>query len=202
MGSQTTAVTSSMNRHTIAYHQLMDDLNSHMAHYQFPRPMRRHLRSFFMNNRDAEETGAWNKIMHRMSPIMRTEVCFFLHSEHLQKVPFLKHAPKPFISTLALDVQHRAIAQKETFGEDFVVYILQSGLCSKGEGRLSILSPGAVWGEEHLLLTSWWLLRANTAYTLTFTEYFYLSRSFFEKVVVEFPEMQPRVRRFTVWYAV
>lgn len=200
--SQSTAVSSSMNRHIIQYHQTMDDLNMYMGQIRMPQDMKRHLRCFFMNRRNASEKSAWNQILVDMSPVLRTEVCFFMYKKWLQRVSYLRGTSKLFTSRLTLAMDKQTYAKEETFGDDFKLYILVMGMASRGEGKICIMGTGSTWGEEHLLLSAWFLLRPNTAFAMTYIEVLSLDRSSFEAVVEEFPEMQLHMRRFFVWYLV
>lgn len=67
---------------------------------------------------------------------------------------------------------------------------------------MRMLTPGAVWGEDHLLLTSAKLLEDNTALALRFVQCQTLSKSAFEEITESYPEHQEHIRRTAVKMAV
>jgi len=197
--STTTAVITSMSRHSTIYHQTMDDLNSNAAELRLPHPIRRRLRGFFMNTSTDSRQSTWKELVARLSPLLRMEVSYHCHKVWLRRVACLAGAPKLFTSSLTSCLACTVYAAQETFGSNFTLYIVNQGVISRARGKLCVLTPGAVWGEEHLLLTVYWLLQENTAHSLTFSEVLTLARKDFDLAVHEFPEVQPRMRKHFVW---
>lgn len=103
-----------------------------------------------------------------------------------------------------MHVKAHHYAQKETFGANLTLYILKVGMCnwSKGSGRMCIMRPGDVWGEEHLFLTHWELLRPNTSTTISFCEVLTLHREAFAQVCADFPEYKRQMRNAHKYYIV
>jgi len=199
--SRTTAVATSMDRHSINSRQDMDDLNAIAAEFQLPHDLKKQLRAFFLHTRDRSKRHTWHELVERMSPSLKTEVCFQINRAWLRRVPYLCKVPRIFISQIAVRMKSEHYSQEETFGHTFTLYIVNRGLCTRGAAQLQVLQPGAVWGEEHLLLTAYWLLVPNTAKTFTFVEVSSLSKSSFEEACNEIPEVKAKMRQYLVWYA-
>jgi CRP-like cAMP-binding protein len=205
--SRTTAMQTSLDRHSIVYKQTMDDLNSNSKALGLTPELRRRLRGFFIASRDDLRDSSWHELTSRMSPALQADVACELHRAWLRRIPYLSGASKVFILHLAPKIRRETFAQNELFGENFKLYILRQGLCGMGAdnakpGVLRVLQPGAVWGMEHLLLTKWYLLRPNTARALSFLQVMSLTREDFGQVCKDHPENRETLRRYFVRYAV
>lgn len=204
--SCTTAMQTSLDRHSIVYKQTMDDLNSNSKALGLTPELRRRLRGFFIASRDDLRDSSWRELTSRMSPALQSDVACELHRAWLRRIPYLAGSSKVFILHLAPKIRRETFAQNELFGENFKLYILRQGLCGMGASNaaqvLRVLQPGAVWGMEHLLLTKWYLLRPNTARALSFLQVMSLTREDFRQVCRDHPENREQMRRYFVRYAV
>lgn len=138
-----------------------------------------------------------------MSPALRTEVSYQSCKTWVRRLPYFKNVSKLFLQDVTSHVKTWHFAQGETFGDNFVLYILKVGLVSwsKGQGKLLILRPGSVWGDEHLFLNAPELLLPNTVTTLTFAEVLSLDRKTFKGVCDDYPDYKARLYRYYLWYA-
>lgn len=202
--SRSTAIITSLDRHRIHYHQTMDDLNKICIERGLPRDLRRTLRIFFMNTRNCSEDQTWDQILGRMSPALRTKVLYQTSKDWICRVPLLAGTSQWFLQEVTLHLKHHQYSKNETFGDNWHMYILRIGLCnwSKGEGKICLLEPGCVWGEEHLVLTQAHLLRPNTTRSINFAEVLSLHRKEFHDVCFKFPDYQRTLRRRYIWFSV
>jgi CRP-like cAMP-binding protein len=200
--SRSTALITSMDRHTIHFHQTMDDLNATSKENGLPHFLRRRLRAFFMNTRDSSQRQTWTGLIGRMSPELKTEVLYEISRDWIRRVRYLRGTSKLFLQDLTMHLKTHLYAHSETFGDNFMMYIMRTGMCNwtKGQGKMCIMRPGDIWGEEHLFLTNFELLRPNTTTTISFTEVLSLAREAFQKVYADYPEYKDRMRKFHVWY--
>jgi len=204
--SRSTAIMTSLDRHTIAYHQNMDDLNAISHELHLSQDLKRNLRAYFMEARRTSHKATWLELQVKMSPTLRTEVAYQLHKTWMRRIPYFKGLSKFLVSQFSRCLDSLVVAAHETFGSNFTLYILHQGLVGrfsgKRSGKLCVLHPGAVWGEEHLLLTAWWLIVPNTATAITYAELLTLEREAFEKVCFDYPDCQALMRKHYVRYAV
>mmetsp|Transcript_33982 Transcript_33982/g.76116 ORF Transcript_33982/g.76116 Transcript_33982/m.76116 type:complete len:674 (+) Transcript_33982:31-2052(+) len=199
--SRSTAITTSMDRHNIHYHQTMDDLNENAAEVRLSQPLRRRLRGFFMNTKDSSRRGTWSELTHRMSPSLRNEVAYETHKSWLRRVPYLVGMSKLFIMHLTAKLKSEHFGHNEHFGANFTLYVIVRGLATKNSNKgFCMLRAGSVWGEEHLLLNVWWLLNPNTVNAVSFMEVMTLGREDFRHICDEHPENEQRLFRFYRWY--
>lgn len=201
--SRTTALMTSMDRHTIHYHQTMDDLNEMVADLKLKGNLTRRLRGYFVNTRLHSHKCTWRGLNDRMSPALRMEVNYESCKVWVRRLPYFKKVSKCFLQDVSTFVNTSNYAQGETFGDNFTLYIMKLGLISwsKGADRVIILRPGAVWGEEHLFLNNPELLRPNTATCFTFAEVLSLGRKGFKQVCDVYSEYRPQMRKYYLWYA-
>eukprot|EP00746_Dinoflagellata_sp_MGD_P136897 gnl/MRDRNA2_/MRDRNA2_70747_c0_seq1.p1 gnl/MRDRNA2_/MRDRNA2_70747_c0~~gnl/MRDRNA2_/MRDRNA2_70747_c0_seq1.p1 ORF type:complete len:705 (+),score=118.54 gnl/MRDRNA2_/MRDRNA2_70747_c0_seq1:78-2117(+) len=202
--SRSTALITSMDRHVIHYQQTMDDLNIITAQHRLSTTLRRRLRCFFMNTRDSSQRDTWVGLTKRMSPTLKLEVLYQMSKDWIRRVPYLAGTSKLFLMEITMHLNSQRYGQKEVFGDNFRLYIMKAGICNwiQGEGKNSLLRAGCVWGEEHLLLNNWELLRPNTASSITFVEVLSLDRDMFTQVCSEYPEYDQTMRWYYRNYAV
>mmetsp|Transcript_65613 Transcript_65613/g.150337 ORF Transcript_65613/g.150337 Transcript_65613/m.150337 type:complete len:397 (+) Transcript_65613:2-1192(+) len=182
--------------------QTMDDLNEMAREAPLSKPLQRRLRGFFMATGDTSLRSIWKSLTLRMSPSLQREVAFEMNRGWLRRVKYMSGVSRLFVTEVAEKLASRQYAQSESFGENFHLYVLARGMCSRGTRRLIICNPGCVWGEEHLLLTAWWLLPPNTARSLSFAEVMSLDRESFASVAAHHPEAQEKIRSCYKWYCV
>jgi len=205
--SKSTAMFSSMDRHRIQYHQMMDDLKTTCQLKMFPEWFQQDLRKYFLNLEESPEEKTWRELQMSMSPMLRRETQRYLNRHWLLKVRYLMKCSPPLIAACSSVLDHRLLAQNETMGELFHLYILSKGLVQKyrdtvkdGSPVFKMMNVGAVWGDEHMLLTQPHLLQPTAVMTLTFCEILALNRDDFDQVVNAFPDDHPRLHKLYLRY--
>mmetsp|Transcript_31673 Transcript_31673/g.67298 ORF Transcript_31673/g.67298 Transcript_31673/m.67298 type:complete len:712 (-) Transcript_31673:20-2155(-) len=201
--SRTTAIMTSMDRHTISFHQNMDDLNAIAAEMNLPADLRRSLRAYFMETRRSAIGPTWQDLQNKMSPRLRTEVAYQQHRTWMRRIPYMKGLSKFLLAQVAAKLQSCQASQNETFGKNFMLYVVDLGLVGrfgKVVGKLCILHPGAVWGEEHLLLSALCLLTPNVATAITYALMLTLDRESFIQICQDYPECRPQMRKQYIKY--
>lgn len=200
--SRSTAVTTSLDRHNIIYHQMMDDLNTLSLGLGLPYEMRVRLRKFFLRMKERDKHDAWQQLMRRMSPQLRRDASRAINMPWVRRIAFLARCRIGFLTDVAELLQLNMYTEQEHFGDYFHMYIMMAGTSSR-RNRLKVLPPGAVWAEDHLLLSAVELLEDNTAVSITVTEVQSLSREDFQALLEDgvFEEERVLIRAQTVKYA-
>lgn len=178
----------------------MDDLNAISDDLRLSSKLRRRLREFFTNTKDSSQRTTWNSLTARMSPQLRAEVAREVNRAWVRRVPYLAGASWEMVVDISQQLVPQMYAQKESFGTAFTMYILHRGMVSKGDDGLFVRRPGAVWGEEHLLLNVWWLLEPTASMALTFCETLVISRRSFEQIAADHPENEKHLRKYYIKY--
>lgn len=155
-----------------------------------------------MHTKDYSKQETWREITKRMSPQLHCEVSREVNKPWVLRVSYLRKCSWPMIASVSGAMEVERYAHMETFGSPLHLYILNRGLATRCRSYLQLLSPGAVWGDEHLLLTNPELLDDLTAVAVSFLEVMSLQRSRFEQIVKDNPENRHRIRRYYVRYAV
>lgn len=204
----------------------MDDLNAISGDLKLSEDLKRRLRKYFLSTADSSQRNTWKDLYGRMSPQLQADVSRELNRAWLCQVPFLAQCSFGLTTAVSENLKQACYSQGEHFGVSLTLYILNRGLAAKDEyvstdwdterfdRRLSLDSgsgggsgikwrrPGAVWGEEHLLLSAWWLLDPTASLAFTFVEVIVLRRETFERIVQDHPQNFKRLRRSLVKYAV
>lgn len=201
--SRTTALMTSMDRHSIVHHQTMDDLNLLTSDKGLPHPLRRRLRLYFLSIRNHSQDQTWQQLQEKMSPALRTEVSYQICKIWIRRLYYFRNVSKLFLQNITSQMKNSHFSQGETFGDNFVLYILKVGLVSwsKGQSKFIMLRSGSVWGDEHLFLNNPELLQPNTVTTMTFVEVVSLDRKIFKAVCEEYPEYIAQFHRVYLHYA-
>lgn len=198
--SRSTAIFTSLERHNIAYHQTMDDLNMLSDELALPSEMRIRLRKFFLRMRERDKHEQWQKLMQRMSPQLRRDTARAMNMPWVRRIRFLARCRIGFLTDVAEKLQLRMYTEKEHFGELFHMYIMMAGLVTR-RTQLKVMAPGMAWAEDHVLLSSVLLLEDNTAVSVTITEVQSLWREDFQLLLEEFDEEKQLIRQQTLKYA-
>lgn len=200
--SKSTAIATSMDYHNIHYHQTMDDLNHIAADLGLNAHLKKRLRAYFMNTKNSSIKATWKSLMERMSPSLRNEVAYQVNKAWLRKVPYLAKASRLLMRDVTMNLSALLVAQQETFGENFALYILNKGICSWSKhDKYVVITPGNCWGEEHLFLKNWELLLPNTATSATFCELTFITAGKFQEVVEDHPSYHTTYKKFYLLYA-
>lgn len=196
--SRSTAISTSLDRHKIHFKQTMDDVNAIADDLGLSVALRRQLRGFFMNTRDYSKTETWQELTRRMSPQLRRATAREVNWPWVQQIPYLRGCSWPMITAVAEGLETQRYAQHEIFGKPCHLYVLSRGLVSRCISLTKLLHPGAVWGEDHLLLYCSHLFEDVTSVAQCFTEVLAMSRKRFEEISQDNPENQELLRKHYV----
>jgi len=149
-----------------------------------------------------------------MSPQLQSEVSTVLNWTWIQKVTFFSQflnflelqemrgvhvAPyKACIADIAKALKASAFAQRESFDNVQVLYILSKGLVAL-DSRVGY--NGAVWGED-FVLSDTSLIRPVAGYALTYIEVLYLTRDALMEVIERRKASCPQLGRIVRQYCV
>eukprot|EP00913_Durusdinium_trenchii_P031038 g29068.t1 len=187
--SRSTAIASSLNAHQLAHQQTMDDLNNIADRLNLSRDMKIRLRKFFLRpiEGDIGFSEAWQEILNRMSPQLRRDTYREVNVHWVKKVRFFDSCSTSFLIGIAEILEIKMFGEQEHFGQLFHMYIMMGGAASRVV-NFTLLLPGMVWGEDHLLLSNPDLVASNIAVSLTVVEVQELAKAGFDAVLEDFPE--------------
>lgn len=212
------AISSDMNAENQEFRKKMNSLNRMMQEQGLPHDLRRRLRSFFLQNRHQSQYVVRQKLLTNMSPQLQSEVCTEMNLPWIQKVSFFSQfinhmdrleskgvdteAFRACIADTSRQLVCGAFAQRESFGNVQILYILSKGLVILNS---KVGTNGTVWGEDFVLADTS-LIRPVSGFALTYIEVMALTRESFMKVIerrrVNCPELGQIVRRYCVRIAV
>eukprot|EP00435_Cladocopium_sp_Y103_P035114 s2535_g9.t1 len=189
------AISSDMNAENQAFRKKMNSLNRMMQEQGLPHDLRRRLRSFFLQNRYQSQYVVRQKLLTNMSPQLQSEVCtemnlpwiqkvsffakFISHMEMLDSKGFDTESFRACIADTSRQLICGAFAQRESFGNVQILYILSKGLVILNS-RLG--SNGTVWGED-FVLSDTSLIKPVSGFAISYIEVLALTREAFMAVI-------------------
>eukprot|EP00439_Symbiodinium_sp_Y106_P067330 s570_g11.t1 len=196
------------------FRKRMYHLNLMMKNQELPRELKARLRSFFLQNRHQVQFLTQQTLLQDMSPQLQSEVSTVLNLTWIQKVTFFSQflnflelqetrgvhvVPyKACIADIAKALKASAFAQRESFDNVQVLYILSKGLVAL-DSRVGY--NGAVWGED-FVLSDTSLIRPVAGYALTYIEVLYLTRDALMEVIERRKASCPQLGRIVRQYCV
>jgi len=212
------AISSDMNAENQEFRKKMNSLNRMMQEQGLPHDLRRRLRSFFLQNRYQSQYVVRQRLLTSMSPQLQSEVCTEMNLPWIQKVSFfakfISHmealdsrgvdteAFRACIADTSRQLICGAFAQRESFGNVQILYILSKGLVILNS-RLG--SNGTVWGED-FVLSDTTLIRPVAGFAISYIEVLALTREAFMAVIerrrLTCPMLGQIVRQYCVRIAV
>ena len=196
------------------FRKRMYHLNCMMKMQGLPGELKARLRSFFLQNRHQVQFLTQQTLLQDMSPQLQSEVSTVLNWTWIQKVTFFSQflnflelqemrgvhvAPyKACIADIAKALKASAFAQRESFDNVQVLYILSKGLVAL-DSRVAY--NGAVWGED-FVLSDTSLIRPVAGYALTYIEVLYLTRDALMEVIERRKASCPQLGRIVRQYCV
>lgn len=194
--SRSTALSTSLEHHKLFYQTTMDDANAIGSELRLSKDLRRELRSYFSDAVDESQRRTWKRLTAEMSQQLRSATLREINWPWVRHVEYLANCSWSLITAVSEELQLQSYAQREFFGQNFHMYILRRGLASKSGGRFGcLLSRGAVWGTDHLLLNCQHLLEDIQALALTFVEVFVLSKMRWDSLIKDHPENEAEIRK-------
>jgi len=203
--SRSTALFSSLGRHSTIQRQTMDDINAIMAEQQLSQELRVKIRGFFMHMKDISLQASWKDILKRMSPKLRRDTIRESNSRWLNKISFFLGLPGKsriaMMTDVAMTLQSEHYGPKEPVGEMFRMYIVSRGAVQKfglRSGAWDIKRVGDVWGEEHVMLSQPQLLDDNTALSCSYLQVKTISRAELANIIDGYPDCHVMLRKHFV----
>lgn len=200
--SRSTAIFTSLSVHENAYTSTLDDLNDITRTLGLSTGLRRQLRRYFLQTKDVTRAEAWQGLVRRMSPKLQRDTCREVNSAWVLRVRYLSKCPMSLVTDVASAMNFQTFSHLEIFGTIWHMYLLQDGTVALAKGKHKIVATGAVWGTDHMLLTSTTLLSDNTATSVTFTQCYVLAKRVFQSIVDRYPEQAEHFRRTAVRFIV
>ncbi|CAE7245299.1 KCNH2, partial [Symbiodinium microadriaticum] len=207
-------IVADMTSESQEFRKRMYHLNCMMKMQELPRELKARLRSFFLQNRHQVQFLTQQTLLRDMSPQLQSEVSTVLNLTWIQKVTFFSQflnflelqetrgvhvVPyKACIADIAKALKASAFAQRESFDNVQVLYILSKGLVAL-DSRVGY--NGAVWGED-FVLSDTSLIRPVAGYALTYIEVLYLTRDALMEVIERRKASCPQLGRIVRQYCV
>ncbi|CAE7362377.1 Kcnh6 [Symbiodinium pilosum] len=207
-------IVTDINSENQGFRKKMNSLNRMMQERGLPQHLRRRLRSFFLQNKHQAQFVRHQKLLDSMSPQLQAEVSTALNLQWLNRVWFFRQFMRVIeskeksgintdlhracISDISHQIESRAFAQEEMFGDVQVLYILSKGLVALNS---KIGLYGAVWGEDFVLSDAS-LIRRVSAFALTYLEVLCLTHSKFMEVVERRRSTCPQLAQIVRQYCV
>eukprot|EP00439_Symbiodinium_sp_Y106_P085671 s509_g29.t1 len=165
----------------LRFRKKMNSLNRMMQERGLPQNLRRRLRSYFLQNKHQAQFVRHQNLLESMSPQLQAEVSTAMNLQWLNRESqgINTDLYRACISDISHQIESRAFAQEEMFGDVQVLYILSKGLVALNS---KIGLYGAVWGEDFVLSDAT-LIRRVSAFALTYLEVLILPHKQFMEVV-------------------
>ncbi|CAE7222344.1 unc-103 [Symbiodinium necroappetens] len=208
------AIVTDINSENQGFRKKMNSLNRMMQERGLPQNLRRRLRSYFLQNKHQAQFVRHQKLLESMSPQLQAEVSTAMNLQWLNRVWFFRQFMKVIeskesqgintdlyracISDISHQIESRAFAQEEMFGDVQVLYILSKGLVALNS---KIGLYGAVWGEDFVLSDAT-LIRRVSAFALTYLEVLILPHKQFMEVVERRKSTCPQLAKIVRQYCV
>jgi len=87
------------------------------------------------------------------------------------------------VTAVAEGLEAERYAQYEVFGKQCHLYILSKGVVTRSINVAKFLKPGAVWGEDHMILHCTYLFEDLSAVAQTFAEVLVMPRKRFDAIL-------------------
>eukprot|EP00276_Gloeochaete_wittrockiana_P008500 CAMPEP_0184663492 /NCGR_PEP_ID=MMETSP0308-20130426/48306_1 /TAXON_ID=38269 /ORGANISM="Gloeochaete witrockiana, Strain SAG 46.84" /LENGTH=610 /DNA_ID=CAMNT_0027106249 /DNA_START=315 /DNA_END=2148 /DNA_ORIENTATION=+ len=188
-----------MNAAEALFRHKMDVLSQYMRYRQLPQQLQQRIMSYYDYVWSRQKGLDDRSILNDLPQYLQQEVAIFLNREILSKVPLFAGSSQGFINELVLQLQPRVYSAKE-----YIVRVNEVGremfFISKGTVEIlgedgttiySSLGEGSYFGEIALLYSD---KRTASVRARTYCDVFILSREDLERVLVDYPEMDARIR--------
>ena len=187
-----TAVRTTLEQHNNMFSQEIDQLNEVMRKRQIPKRLRFELRQYWHEQDTMRKISMYYDVVNKLSPMLRKEVCNFVHDDFVYCLPFLKGVD--CIVDLTMGFSFAVFGQADHFGELWTVYVIERGLVSRF-GRFG--GEGTTWGED-FVLDDITLCYDATAFALTFVEVLSLPKDSLVEIMSSHPTDRRVLRKFAV----
>lgn len=192
------AALSNLDPQTTRFRQTMDELNHFMADRGLNYDLRKRLRTFLINSKDAMHEDSVKPIFNQLSPQLAADTAFY-SNEFLRnnQINFFNACPKGFVVQITTGLKAHCFAEGEKISTVSTMYILKKGLAAI-EGR--ILTRGAVWGED-VILSGISYIRKHVVHCLSYVETLSITRSHLQQILDRHPEAKRVVKKSAVMLA-
>ncbi len=187
-----TAVRTTLEQNNNIFAQEIDELNEIMAAKDIPKKLRFELRTYWHEQVSMRKIQLYYEVVNKLSPMLRREVCNFVHEDFVFCLPFLQNMECVVDLTMAFNFA--VFGQADHFGELWTVYVVERGLISRF-GRFG--GEGTTWGED-FVLDDITLCFDSTAFALTFVEVLSLPKDALVDILARNPTDRRVVRRFAI----
>jgi hypothetical protein len=187
------AVISAMNAESSEFNRRIDEVNSLIRQYSLRPEMALRLREYFHATKHLRTADTHRQLLQSMSPALQSEVMWEMHRPWLERVHFLRAAPRRFMVELAVALEAVVLAPGEVSPLGYL-YVVLSGVVLYG-GR--VLTAGKVWGMDSILANEG-LRSAACGRTMTYVAAYRVSGELLLELASHFPSMHKHMR----WHAV
>lgn len=175
------------------FHRIMDDVNRFCSHVKFSSVQALELREYFHETRALMRARNRAQVTTNLSPQLSAKVAWQMHKHWLVKIDFLADTEKPFLTSLALLMEHAVFAPTERCPASRLYVIFQ------GVARYDTrpLSKGCTFGERDVLLQNKYS-KKPTAIAITYLHVHYVTREVIQELAGsgDYPNAFKSIRRW------
>eukprot|EP00928_Gymnodinium_smaydae_P016246 TRINITY_DN1606_c0_g3_i2.p1 TRINITY_DN1606_c0_g3~~TRINITY_DN1606_c0_g3_i2.p1 ORF type:complete len:613 (-),score=115.75 TRINITY_DN1606_c0_g3_i2:183-2021(-) len=192
------AIASSMSAEVEEHEQQLIALNSMMRTVDLPQEMRVQLREFFVCRRGLFYRQKQKNIVDMMSPQLQGEVCHTFQEHMLSNVYYFHDVGDAFVVSLFKNFRYTMYPPKELIRLHGALVLILRGVVLR---QAQLLSPGAIWGKEDVLLHNRQLWDNISPLALSYVDIQYIESKGLHSVLESHPLERTRIRRATRWVA-
>ena len=171
------------------FQRTMDDLNRFMSLHNLSPTVKQRVREYFQQSGHVSITERQLRLLRAMSPALQAEVMWLVHKPWLQRVPFLRNAPKLFLAELAVSLEPKVYTPGESAQAGFLYAVQRGAVMYEG----SILGAGHVWGID-IIMQREDLRSAARGRALGYVEVYCISRSNLLDIASRSPSVHKHIR--------
>lgn len=183
------SVVSSINADSAEFNKTMDSVNQFVRTYRLVPEVSQRLRDYFYATKHLRNAAAHRELLMTMSPALQSEVMWLVHRPWLERVHFLRNAPRSFMAELAICLEAIVCAPGEVAPQGYL-YVVQSGIVLFG-GR--VLTAGKVWGLDSILSNEE-LRSTAVGRAMTYVEVYRISGAQLIELASHLPQMHTHMR--------
>jgi len=190
-------VLATLNPQATAFYNTMDELNRFIRERGFDQRASIRLRDFFRSTQDFLRMESYDELLQKMSLKLRADTAYFIGERSLSQVWYLNTdsgfggVEKDFLASVALNMQHKCFAARETISINDLLIITKGVVAYKL--RMSIV--GTALGTSCIVPERQQFMRdLEPASALQFVEISAIAGERLLELAQEFPQAKERLR--------
>jgi hypothetical protein len=188
-----TAMAAARGQREREYRSTVHEFTSVLEEVSLPPKLQYQVKNF-LNSRHAggEQLTRMRAIMQELSPNLAREISRATIGDSVRRIQFVDNCSGEFLTDIGLNLEPRAFAKEEIFGEVGNLYIMHQGLGIL-RAQFRMCSQGAVWGKD-IILSDVKLLEEASVLALTYVEVLVLAKASLTKLLNRYPKDMEIIR--------